>query len=479
MSKTKQTRRRRKPRSQKRDRVKSEGQEREVARFLDVVAELKKAGEGPTDSDGARVTVRCEASPSELVGKENALNWKKHTQRQLDYVGESIDERGWARNLLYCANTDRILDGHGRLKDAVERDRKSVPVDVGWWTEEEGDELLASLDPTSNMASVDGNALSSLTELNLKRRLKESKGRASKTVEMMRDINSHANSVAERLRDQIAIRQSKKSVRKIIGDTSKTKRDKRTADTDHHDMYHVELREEVTFPSQSNDLGIPDLLPSKLWTNLDLLPTDTFDRSNNSLLHDFYYCEGSRPFDSDRHQKPEGGFLGFHCEDKLFEKYYKKPAENAERLIDDQWYAIVEPDYSTYWDWPFAKRLWSVFRARWCCRYWQELGQTIIPLIRRSNDLERDTWLYSSLPEKIPVGQMQLRMGGKKNFNDPNYWNGIGAVLDFCVEHNGLEMILFYGGKNLEKYVKGKLPGKLQYRFITPFINKRRKRRSK
>ena len=54
-------------------------------------------------------------------------------------------------------------------------------------------------------------------------------------------------------------------------------------------------------------------------------------------------------------------------------------------------------------------------RSRWCARYWQQLGMFIIPCIRRTNDIERDKWIYSSLPEETPVGAMQLRMGNAKN----------------------------------------------------------------
>ena len=70
---------------------------------------------------------------------------------------------------------------------------------------------------------------------------------------------------------------------------------------------------------------------------------------------------------------------------------------------------------------------------------------------------------------------MQLRMGGKKNTQSEQYWNGVGAVLKYMVEKKGLKHVMFHGGKNLEKYVTGFLPKKLEYTLVIPFINARRK----
>jgi hypothetical protein len=440
--------------------------------FKEVVAQLKKLKGMPKNRDGIYTTIRTEVDPQEIKDKVNKKNWKLHPRRQLDYVGGSIKEHGWATIPIYCANTDRLIDGHGRLSISLQKEYKFMPIDVGWWTEDEGDTLLLSLDTSGNMSSVDGNALMSLTEASLKRALKGEQTDKPK-IGLLSDVHSFAKSIAEKKRDKIAIRPSKKSPKKIIGDNTRVKKDDRESIADHDHLYYKELREDITFPSTGNELGLPDLIRSKLYTAQDYLPVDTFDRSGSSLLSRNYYCEGSRPFDSRNHLKPAGGFLGFFTEDETFEKYYREPARYVERLVDEQWNAVVEPDFSTYWDWPFAKRLWSVYKSRWVARYWQELGINIIPIIRRSNDLERDKWMYDSLPE-TPVGFMQIRMGGKKNSANPSYWAGIGAVLHYVQQNRGLQFVLFYGPSTLEKYILGKIPEGMKYRMVTPFINKRR-----
>jgi hypothetical protein len=434
------------------------------------VTQLQEMGGMPQTDDGIGITVRTQVCPTVLHKYINKLNWKKHTKRQLSYVSKSIEDNGWAGVPIFDSNTMRLINGHGRLKEALEKKWTSIPVDVGWWTEDQGNLLLASLDPTTNMASVDGAALASLTESTIKRL----GGGKSPLMGAMKDINAFAQDVVKKSKDNIVIRSSKRTVKEIIDSTKKTKRDKRETGSDHHEMYDVELREDIIFPS-SNEYGIPDLSKSKLYTNTKQLPIDTFDRSGKSLRHDHYYCESARPFDSERHMKPEGGFLGFYTDDRYFEKCYNNPAKFAEKLIDEKWYAVLEPDFSTYNDWPFALRLWAVYRSRWLCRYWQQLGIHVIPIIRRTNDLERDQWLYTSLPEKCPVMAMQLRMGGVTKQKDSDYWNNMGAILHHVQQHNGLKFVLFHAGEELEKYILGKLPEGLKYRFITPFINKRKK----
>ena len=84
----------------------------------------------------------------------NKLNWKDHPKRQKKYIENSVNDAGWAKSVIFCANTMRVIDGHGRIEKGVERQWKSLPVDVGYWTKEQGDELLASLDPSTQMATV-------------------------------------------------------------------------------------------------------------------------------------------------------------------------------------------------------------------------------------------------------------------------------------------------------------------------------------
>ena len=93
---------------------------------------------------------------------ENPLNWRRHSQEQLQSIRELLSdpEIGWAGVCLYNERTRRLIDGHAR-KSVV--DPKTVlPVLVGDWSEEAERKILATLDPVGAMAAGDAAAYEAL-----------------------------------------------------------------------------------------------------------------------------------------------------------------------------------------------------------------------------------------------------------------------------------------------------------------------------
>ena len=86
---------------------------------------------------------------------ENPLNWRRHSQEQLQSLRELLDdpEVGWAGACLYNERTGRLVDGHARRE--VVDPKTPVPVLVGNWTEEAEAKILATLDPVGAMATGD------------------------------------------------------------------------------------------------------------------------------------------------------------------------------------------------------------------------------------------------------------------------------------------------------------------------------------
>lgn len=71
--------------------------------------------------------------------------------------------------------------------------------------------------------------------------------------------------------------------------------------------------------------------------------------------------------------------IHFFTYDWLFENVYDKPEIALEKL--DQYYALLTPEYSLYWDMPRALQIYSTFKNRWCGAYWQKNGKIVIPTI--------------------------------------------------------------------------------------------------
>jgi len=71
--------------------------------------------------------------------------------------------------------------------------------------------------------------------------------------------------------------------------------------------------------------------------------------------------------------------IHFFTYDWLFDSVYDKPETTLEKL--DQYYALLSPEYSLYWDMPRALQIYSVFKNRWCGAYWQKQGKLVIPTV--------------------------------------------------------------------------------------------------
>jgi len=95
---------------------------------------------------------------------ENPLNWRRHSQEQLQSIRELLDdpEVGWAGACLYNERTGRLIDGHARKE--VSDPKTIVPVLIGDWSEQAEAKILATLDPVGTMAKGDAEAYAALIQ---------------------------------------------------------------------------------------------------------------------------------------------------------------------------------------------------------------------------------------------------------------------------------------------------------------------------
>jgi len=131
----------------------------------------KNAPEAPENRPVAAAPVAAEAPPKPPLRlewieagslTENPLNWRRHSQEQLQSLRELLDDPqvGWAGACLYNERTGRLIDGHARRE--VVDPKTPVPVLVGSWTEEAEAKILATLDPVGAMATGDAAAYQAL-----------------------------------------------------------------------------------------------------------------------------------------------------------------------------------------------------------------------------------------------------------------------------------------------------------------------------
>ncbi len=71
--------------------------------------------------------------------------------------------------------------------------------------------------------------------------------------------------------------------------------------------------------------------------------------------------------------------IHFFTYDWQFENVYEKPETTLKNL--DQYYALLTPEFSLYWDMPKVLQIYSTFKNRWCGAFWQKHGKLVIPTV--------------------------------------------------------------------------------------------------
>ena len=87
-------------------------------------------------------------------------------------------------------------------------------------------------------------------------------------------------------------------------------------------------------------------------------------------------------------EAPEDGAVHFFLDDYRFETVWSRPYKALAALAPYQ--MLLTPDFSLYRDWPLTLQLWNVYRSRWCGRFWQAEGFTVIPTVSWSTAASYD-----------------------------------------------------------------------------------------
>jgi ParB-like chromosome segregation protein Spo0J len=107
-----------------------------------------------------RIVATAEVDPASLT--EHPMNWRVHPKNQRDTVEDALDKIGWIQTVVVNRTSGRMIDGHLRIASAIRRGITSVPVSYVELSEAEEKAALASLDPMSAMAVMDGEKLTEL-----------------------------------------------------------------------------------------------------------------------------------------------------------------------------------------------------------------------------------------------------------------------------------------------------------------------------
>lgn len=415
----------------------------------------------------------------------NPLNWKTHPESQRASLRSSLKTNGWAGALLFNETTGKLLDGHGRRDEAIRLGLESVPVLVGEWDEESERRILQSLDTIGSMYSTDTEKLSSLNALvaqdlasldNLDQETKRTFEAFQTRLEALPEaIESGDLSASPLPLTQLSTRRKDRTAE----DAQRELEESLTPASPSHDEEEVEsvrqlANENLIFKS-SNDWGIPDLLPRML-AGVDCLPDRTYNRHPDSVSETTYYCHSARPFPLREETGVLGGIYGFFTEDWRFEASYFEPGDFAQAIINEQFNAVIAPDFSVYAEWPLAMRLWNLYRSRYVARFWQEAGLKVIPVLHSvlapGPSGQIDVGL-ETFPKKCPVVATQCQTIS----NHGGDFKAFAKWLSNCIETIQPRAVIIYGGGENQGRFLGHLPkqsSSLRYVMLNSFMAARR-----
>jgi len=445
----------------------------------------------------------CLVDPRTL--DDNPLNWREHPPSQQEAVLASIRQAGWVMPLLYNLTTNKLVDGHGRKEKAIKAMLQAVPVAKGRWTKEEEIFLLQNYDAIGSMFRANSEKLANLNALAA--RGKEFINKASKeTQSILKKLQGKMEALPSAIESgripsiplQLSSLQEKKNPQTEDEDTEELEEVLEELEgVDHSQVSPIvqTLDDAVVFPT-SNPWGIPDYDPDML-ASADMVPEVTFSRVPESVTDRSYYCFSARPFDQRHELEIEGGCLGFFTEDWRFEGAFNRASEfYYEWIAAQDWTCVLQPDYSTYDDYPFPQRLWNLYRSRWVARYWQSLGIKIIPVLqsvylpslqetykfldpgmpkKELNQLDDSVFDVGliTLPNPCPVIAVQCRTikhhGG--DFKSFAKW------LSHRIEFLQPEVVVIYGGGDHQSKFLGYLPAEnssLRYVLLQSYSAERR-----
>lgn len=406
--------------------------------------------------------------------RANQKNWRTHPRRQRQAYNALKDKVGYAGSPLLNETTGVLLDGHMRVDEAIKGGETEIPVMIGSWTEEQENLILAHLDPIAALAGKNNEAFESLREATKKslQDLKDERNR--KLQQLSQDIASREDT-APLLSQGKSIRKPKELEPEILdnADDATDEEVEYQPPPDRKDVRKEIIDGDVFFPGVTNRVSLPLQLPEldpEMLATPDMAPRTTFDRSRGQkYVSTMYYCVGAVPYPPD--EKKDGGVLGFFTEDYRFVGTYDFADKYLEGLLEEDWTALVAPEFSTYDDWPLPLRLFNVYKNRWCARYWQDAGFYVIPSIQfmtisETVDLTQKI-IIETLPTPCPVLACQLR----SNTDIKN----TAKLLNIAIELLQVQTLVIYGGDDKKKFIHGYLSDQAETIYLPSFISSRRK----
>ena len=148
-----------------------------------------------------------------------------------------------------------------------------------------------------------------------------------------------------------------------------------------------------------------------------------------------------------KEKNPENIGVHFFLHDYQFERVWNYPDRYLPIL--DRFKFVLSPDFSPYSNMPRALKIYNVYRNRWCGRFWQDNGITVIPTVTWS-DADSLQYCLDGIPKHSTIAISTMGEGRWAK------WQSLRSNWDFVIDTLQPEQILLYG-KDLSKELRGNI----------------------
>ena len=364
---------------------------------------------------------------------ENERNWRLHPDQQAQALDALMTQVGIVQNVIINKRTgpdwpdgqrgvERMLDGHLRLRLAVQKKQRTLPVTYVDLDPKEEALVLAALDPLSAMAATDNAIL----------------------AELMRQLEAESEALNRFLQE---IAQQPQPLPEPDADPSG---DALREIADEMEGAYT-LKPDMRFPS-SQPFGIPELRADRLLElpeGIDLWPGDDLRETVNAPAYMLCYGTSCRTLDFTR------AVLAFYTDDARFESVWNYPDKMAMRILNAGLVGAVAPNYSLWPGQALAVHIWNTYRSRWVGRYFQEAGISVVPDVNWSGPEDYD-FCFAGIPMEAPCISIQVQTFRS---NQPDEVRRVVDGIAEALRRLRPQRVLFYASKAGRQLIGEHWPG--------------------
>jgi len=351
----------------------------------------------------SRIVDHIELKPSEIL--DHPSQWRAHPKRQIEFVRKILGAIGIVDELLIYKS--KRFDGQwvsidGHLRKSLDSDQiwPCAVLDV---TDEEADLILATFDPSSEMADSDKAMLKALLDqIDFSEELRELEEEVAKMYRLARpNSDDKLEEVPTELEGVLA------------------------------------LKPDMRFDS-NEPFGIPMLREDRLAEIPEGLETWAGDRVVTEVGQNPYlliYGQACTKLDF------KNTVLSFYVDDAVFEPIWISIEKYTARFLNAGFKAVVSINFSLWPEQAEAVHIYQTYRSRWTARYFQEAGLNLIPDVNWASSRNYH-FCFSGIPKGAPAISIQVQTFNRRNIKEVK-----GGILK-AIETIEPKSVLFYASKS-------------------------------